>query len=286
MKLREITKQLITLLEEKSGCPVHVMENTNLSTMSEIKIARGNLPAHIISYKPVSKIEAPDYAIIFQCALAIRLFDCPPDDRRLIGISPSGSESLEAILTRPNGIAEKHQLSDANLVSFTDQLLHGLITHLRSVPLGLRISEKLSLDHPELLDLESKQVEKELRLNKESLTESIREVMPQEVFDPTQSINAAFATFWAGRIERSEKEDIRNSPSYFETRKHNMDYAHLRRQGYPIGSGTVECGINTVVHHRMKRQGRGWKRQHAQAMLAALGELHSDRFQTAWQATC
>lgn len=81
-------------------------------------------------------------------------------------------------------------------------------------------------------------------------------------------------------------EDIRNSPSYFETRKHNMDYARLRREGYPIGSGTVEGGINTVVHHRMKRQGRGWKRQHAQAMMAALGELHSDRFQLAWQAAC
>lgn len=79
-------------------------------------------------------------------------------------------------------------------------------------------------------------------------------------------------------------EDIRNSPSYFETRKHNMDYARLRREGYPIGSGTVESGINTVVHHRMKRQGRGWKRQHAQAMMAALGELHSDRFLMAWQA--
>jgi hypothetical protein len=81
-------------------------------------------------------------------------------------------------------------------------------------------------------------------------------------------------------------EDIRNSPSYFETRKQYMDYARLRQEGYPIGSGTVEGGINTVVHHRMKRQGRGWKRQHAQAMLAALGELHSDRFQMAWQASC
>lgn len=79
-------------------------------------------------------------------------------------------------------------------------------------------------------------------------------------------------------------EDIRNSPAYFETRKHNMDYARLRREGYPIGSGTVEGGINTVAHHRMKRQGRGWKRQHAQAMFAALGELHSDRFLLAWQA--
>ena len=81
-------------------------------------------------------------------------------------------------------------------------------------------------------------------------------------------------------------EDTRNSPAYFETRKHNMDYARLRQEGYPIGSGTVEGGINTVVHHRMKRQGRGWKRQHAQAMLAALGELHSDRFHLAWQTTC
>lgn len=80
-------------------------------------------------------------------------------------------------------------------------------------------------------------------------------------------------------------EDIRNSPTYFETRKAYMDYAKLRQDGYPIGSGTVESGINTVVHHRMKRQGRGWKRIHAQAMMAALGELHSDRFQLAWHAS-
>ena len=81
-------------------------------------------------------------------------------------------------------------------------------------------------------------------------------------------------------------EDLRNSPSYFETRKDHMDYARLRREGYPIGSGTVEGGINTVIHHHMKRPGRGWKRQHAQTMLAALGELHSNRFQLAWQAAC
>jgi len=81
-------------------------------------------------------------------------------------------------------------------------------------------------------------------------------------------------------------DDIRNSPAYFESRQTNMDYARLRQEGYPIGSGAVEGGINTVVHHRMKRQGRGWKRNYAQAMMAALGELHSDRFLLAWQSTC
>jgi hypothetical protein len=79
-------------------------------------------------------------------------------------------------------------------------------------------------------------------------------------------------------------DDVRQSPAYFETRQSKMNYDHFRQEGYPIGSGTVESGINTVVHHRMKRQSRGWKRPNAQAMLAALSELHSGRFQTTWHA--
>lgn len=83
---------------------------------------------------------------------------------------------------------------------------------------------------------------------------------------------------------RTDRDEVRQAPAYFETRQAQMDYARFRQAGYPIGSGTVESGINTVVHHRMKRPGRGWKRANAQAMLAALSELHSGRFQTAWQA--
>lgn len=80
-------------------------------------------------------------------------------------------------------------------------------------------------------------------------------------------------------------EDVRQSPAYFDSRQSKMDYARFRQAGYPIGSGTVESGVNTVVHHRMKRQGRGWKRKNAQAMLAALSEFHSGRFKIAWQSS-
>ncbi len=77
-------------------------------------------------------------------------------------------------------------------------------------------------------------------------------------------------------------DDVRQSPAYFETRQAKMNYDHFRQAGYPIGSGTVESGVNTVVHHRLKRQGQGWERPNAQSMLAALSELHSGRFQTTW----
>jgi hypothetical protein len=87
-------------------------------------------------------------------------------------------------------------------------------------------------------------------------------------------------------LEHKEVTDVvRQTPEYFNTRQSKMDYAHFRQQGFPIGSGTVESGINTVVHHRMKRPGRGWVRNHAQAMLAGLSELHSGRFDLMWQST-
>jgi len=44
----------------------------------------------------------------------------------------------------------------------------------------------------------------------------------------------------------------------------------------------VESGVNTVIHHRLKRQSRAWERHNAQAMVAGLSELHSGRFQVIW----
>jgi len=80
-------------------------------------------------------------------------------------------------------------------------------------------------------------------------------------------------------------DEVHQAPGYFEGNRQRMRYDEFRAEGYPIGSGTVESGINTVVHHRMKRPGRGWVRSNGQRMLAALSELHSRRFDQAWKAT-
>lgn len=101
---------------------------------------------------------------------------------------------------------------------------------------------------------------------------------------------------WAGRVEpvirelealtldrSSYPDEVRQAPGYFQNRRTQMRYDEYREAGYPIGSGTVESGARNVVHPRMRRPGRGWKRENAQAMLAALGELHSGRFRWAWQ---
>jgi hypothetical protein len=78
---------------------------------------------------------------------------------------------------------------------------------------------------------------------------------------------------------------VREAPDYFRSNQERMRYDVFRKQALPIGSGTVENAANTVVHHRLKRPGRGWGRETGQAMLAGLSELHSGRFDQAWQLT-
>lgn len=78
-------------------------------------------------------------------------------------------------------------------------------------------------------------------------------------------------------------DEVRQAPGYFRHNRDRMRYDLYRALGYPIGSGTVESGAKNVVKHRMCRPGRGWCRRGAQAMLAALSDLYSGRFDWAWQ---
>jgi hypothetical protein len=203
MKLRDTTRKIISRLEEKSGYPVQVLEDADLSTFAVIRIARGNMPAHILRYKPLTPPPV-DYTICWQCSLALRLFEREAGQRFQIASSSESSQQLDKILYAPNGVANRFRLAKAQTDSLRDQLLQGLITHLYSVAVGLRVSEALTIDYPELLDLEAQHVERELKMNYEGLSERMREMMPQEVYSATHKINAAYALYWANRLEKPE----------------------------------------------------------------------------------
>jgi hypothetical protein len=86
------------------------------------------------------------------------------------------------------------------------------------------------------------------------------------------------------RTKGSSPAPVHQAPGYFRHNQARMDYPAYRRDGYPIGSGTVESGANTLVHHRLRRPGRGWVHAAANAMLAGLAELHSDRYPSIWRS--
>jgi hypothetical protein len=67
---------------------------------------------------------------------------------------------------------------------------------------------------------------------------------------------------------------VQQAPGYFRHHQARMDDPTYRRDGYPIGSGTVESGANTLIHHRLRRPGPGWTCPGANAMLAGLSKLY------------
>jgi hypothetical protein len=74
--------------------------------------------------------------------------------------------------------------------------------------------------------------------------------------------------------------DIRKVKGYIEQHWKRLQYDRFRAEGRPIGSGTVESAAKNVVSWRMKRGGQRWSSEGASRMLVALGEIHSNRWET------
>ncbi len=88
------------------------------------------------------------------------------------------------------------------------------------------------------------------------------------------------------QLPRRYKErgrDIRQVKSYIDQHWKRLRYDRFRAEGRPIGSGTVESAARNVVTWRMKRGGQRWSQAGATRMLAAVGEVHSDRWDTQMQ---
>ena len=136
--------------------------------------------------------------------MALRLFEREPDQRFQIASSPESTQQIEKILYAPGGVVHKFGLDTVRANTLRDQLLQGLIVHLYSVAVGLRVSAKLTLDYPELLELEPQHVQRELNMNHTGLSEKVRETLPREVYEATHKINAAYALYWSRRLEKPE----------------------------------------------------------------------------------
>ena len=89
-----------------------------------------------------------------------------------------------------------------------------------------------------------------------------------------------------GNLPKRYKErgdHIRQVKAYIDQHWARLQYDIFRSQGRPIGSGTVESAARNVVTWRMKRGGQRWSGLGARRMLVAVGEVHSNRWDTQMQ---
>lgn len=196
MGLREVTRAIITQVERASGYPVLVTEDRSLRTLAAVRLARGNAPAHTITYNP-SVTTQPDYLIAYQCGFILRLFAVPPSERCDFAPAAHGREVVHRLLREPEGPARKLHLQPHAIEKLRDQLFDGLMVQLRSIPVGLRVDAWILRDYPELAPLQRSAVLRQLQNSQATLAPDVRKIAPTKVYKASVTMNAAFALFWS-----------------------------------------------------------------------------------------
>lgn len=96
------------------------------------------------------------------------------------------------------------------------------------------------------------------------------EKVADEVFPPDQAkswLADVLTAMWEGDTHfvitacknlSSQSKVAAQALTYFQNNAHRMQYDIYRKQGYMIGSGTVESGCKQIVTQRLKRSGAQW----------------------------
>lgn len=78
------------------------------------------------------------------------------------------------------------------------------------------------------------------------------------------------------RHSQAVREALEKAIGYMEPRVERMDYARLRQEGIPIGSGVTESACKLIIKQRLCGPGMRWSHQAAGHVLALRCLLHSD----------
>lgn len=202
MSLNETTRQVLRLVEERSGIPVHVEPDPNLpgTLLATVTMARGKLALHRVVYRPNSATP-PDYLICKQAGFILRLFATPSEQRKDFAGTAAANLAVER-LVREHPVAQ--MLPPAALPQYVQLLRDGLLHHLRSIPISLRVDHWLAVEFPELKELQRQAVLQQLQDAALTLAPQHRQSTPALIFNATQGINAAFAAYWAQRLEQPQ----------------------------------------------------------------------------------
>jgi hypothetical protein len=191
MSLLDSTKFFLEEVERISGRPVVVQEDPSLQVLATVQIARGIAPMHVIRYKPIPN-RKPDYHICYQCGFLLRLFENEPEYRFSLGVSPDASKKIDAWITEGP--------SSPQLKANRDFILSGLLTQLRSIPIGLRIDNLIWERHEDLREEQLASARLQLSQNVQVLAPALRKSFPRKLLRANTTMNAAFAIFWSEKM--------------------------------------------------------------------------------------
>jgi hypothetical protein len=186
---KSVLREVLQRVESVTGYPVHVQEESQLPTIATVRAATASSPYTRIRYRS-SAAPAREYLVVYQGGFVLRQHALDAGERWEIKASDAGRQEVASSVQRD--FADR-----AETDAFTETLLGGLLTQLRSLPVGLRIDEWIGEEFPSLADQQKRCLELQIEEGFAVLAPAVRQAVPERVYNASVTMNAAMASHWA-----------------------------------------------------------------------------------------
>jgi hypothetical protein len=185
-------QDILTQVESATGYPVQVYTDPTLNVLATVKAASANVPFTLVRIRP-DLTGITEYIVSFQCGFVLRQAALPVGTKWDIAASFKGRKELDRIVRKSTA----GKISESARTVFEENLLGGLITQLRSVPIGLRIDQWIQERYPVLAEQQRVSIQRQLDDNLAVLSPAVKRMAPERIYSASAGMNAAAALYWS-----------------------------------------------------------------------------------------
>jgi len=183
-------KEILDKVKQTTSKEIQFVEKDDLTTYAALRMARKNMPAHIIFVKKEHD-EIINHLIAHECGHVLRLFGVP-EEKRLIAIT-NDQIKLNALSEIE---AEIQELSTAlpfdRLAQVVNLWYTGIFRQVTNFPPDIMIEKWLYDNYPELRQYQLKSIKKQHQEALTGLSTEVVNMTPLKFLDVSNIMNYAF----------------------------------------------------------------------------------------------
>ncbi|MFH1409439.1 MAG: hypothetical protein ABIH34_06005 [Nanoarchaeota archaeon] len=177
-------------IKNVTGKGIDFIPKENLSTYAALRMARKDMPSHLIYYKKEHD-EIINHLVVHECGHLFRIFKCP-ENQRLIPYSDKQIKYNALKQIENEIIALRPVLSEDQIAHVINLWYDGLIRQVTNLPPDIMIEKWIHDEFPALRSLQLKSIKKQHSESVAGLTETVRRMTPTTILFASNVMNYAF----------------------------------------------------------------------------------------------